>query len=91
MLFEKYQKKYGFSGVITLLFQYYILQGLLLGYVSAMSVSFQASGISLSQQGTLSIITYPFIFKIFIAPFLDVYFIEKVKTRKYEKLEMGLG
>ena len=68
---------------LFILYLLYTIQGLPIGlFASTFIIYLTEKGASFKELGEMSIITYPFAFKIFMAPILDVYFSKKIGKRK---------
>jgi hypothetical protein len=72
--------------LIALIFQL----GILLGYLTSLSIYIQTLGASFKQQAALSVIFYPFAMKIFVAPFIDSTFIACLGKSKTYILFAGM-
>lgn len=81
-LIEKYQRKTGPKETFVVLMVYYIYQCCIPGFVFSAEIIFQKNGATLADQGTISIVSYPFMFKMIYAPFMDVVFWKRFGKRK---------
>ena len=81
-LFSSWSHKPGFTEacILTLLFS--ALAGILQGYPESLEVIIMAKGASYSDQAVLSLNRYPYMFKIFFVPFLDMYYAKRLGKSK---------
>ena len=80
--FSSWSHKPGFAEACILTLLLTIIAGILLGYPESLEVIIMAKGGSYSDQAILSLNSYPYMFKIFFAPFLDMYYIRRLGKAK---------
>src|SRR3990167_1127282 len=66
----------------TALYLLFVVTGIPVGYLNSVILELQEKGASYNDQAVLSAATYPYIFKIFIAPLLDRFYIQEVGKTK---------
>ena len=76
--FSSCSHKPGFFEACSLTLLLTIIAGILQGYPESLEVIIMAKGASYSDQALLSLNNYPFMFKIFLAPFLDIYYLKRL-------------
>ena len=81
-LFASSSHKPGFIEACILILLISGLNGILQGYPESLEVIIMAKGASYSDQAVLSLNKYPFMFKIFFVPFLDMYYVKKLGKSK---------
>jgi PAT family acetyl-CoA transporter-like MFS transporter 1 len=67
---------------IALLIWLYVFQGIPFGLVSSVPLILSSRKVSYADQGTFSFASWPFAFKIFWAPFVDAFYVERIGRRK---------
>jgi PAT family acetyl-CoA transporter-like MFS transporter 1 len=60
----------------------YILQGVVLGISTSVSLYLQSAGANWKQQGNYNLCGYPFSFKLIWAPIIDVFYIQRLGRRQ---------
>ena len=89
-LFAAWSHKPGFIEACILTLSLSTTAGILIGYPESLEVIIMAKGASYSDQAVLSLNSYPVMFKIFIVPFLDTYYINMLGKSKTVVLVSGI-